>query len=363
MVLSLLKFLNREKISPFLVTLMGPGDLIHAARDLGVEGENLNLSRRQWFTGFSRFRKIVNRFQPDVIHSFLYHSNLFARGAHFFNPRISVISGIRTVYSVKDYGRLYRLMDRLTHSLDTFYVANSQHGLHSVIHSIGLPKEKLLTIHNGLDCLEPDDSTEAIREDVHFEFGFDKEDCIVGVVAQLRPAKRHDLLIRAAARLKDRFPRLRLLIAGQGEIEEDLRALAVNRGVEKQVVFAGYRSDVDHLLRGMDIFALPSDVEGQPVSVLEAMNAGLPVVASRVGGLPEIIVAGETGFLCQPGNVEELCQALIRLMDSPELRRQMGDAGQVRVQKHFSAERMTRRFEGLYSQCGKKRKKQEELPK
>ncbi|MGC9328077.1 MAG: glycosyltransferase, partial [Candidatus Hinthialibacter sp.] len=298
------------------------------------------------------FRKIVNRFQPDIIHSFLYHSNLFARCAHFFNPRLSVISGIRTVYSVKEYGRLYRLMDRLTHSLDSFYVANSQHGLQSVVQSIGLPKEKLVMIHNGLESISPFDSIEAIREDVHFEFGFDKEDCIVGVAAQLRPAKRHDLLIQATARLKDRFPRMRLLLAGQGETEEDLRALAVSKGVEKQVVFAGFRSDVDRLLRGMDIFALPSDVEGQPVSVLEAMYAGLPIVATRVGGLPEVVVAGETGFLCQPGNVEELCRALTRLLDSPELRRQMGDAGLARVQKHFSAERMARRFEGLYSQCG-----------
>lgn len=356
MILSLLKYLNREKFSPYLTTLMGPGDLIEAARNLGVEGQNLALARRQLLTGLIRFRKIVREFQPDVIHSFLFHSNLLARAARFLNPKLSVISGIRTVYTVKDYGRLYGWLERLTHSQDRFYVANSQHGLQSVIDGIGLRKDKLIAIHNGLEFFEPAEPIQEIREDIEFEFDLDEKDCVVGIVAQLRPPKRHDLLIHAIARLKDRYPHLRLMIVGQGAIEDELRALAINRGVEKQVLFTGYRLDVQRLLLRMDIFALPSEVEGQPVSILEAMNAGLPVVAARAGGVPELVVAGETGFLCIPGDLDDLCQSLIRLVESEELRRKMGRAGQERAQKLFSADRMARRFEGLYERCLKREK-------
>lgn len=355
MILSLLKYLNRELYSPYLVTLTGQGDLIEAARNLGVDGQNLALSRRQLLTGFFRFRKILKDFQPHVIHSFLFHSNLFARAARFFNREISVISGIRTVYTVKDYGRFYGWMERLTHPLDVFYVANSQHGLQSVIQGIGLGKEKLVLIHNGLELAETSESIDDIRGDVHFEFDFDERDYVIGIVAQLRKPKRHDLLIHAIARLKDRYP-LRLLIVGQGEMESDLRALAIRLGVEKQIVFTGYRSDVNRLLWGMDIFALPSEVEGQPVSVLEAMNAGLPVVAARAGGIPEVVAAGETGLLCEPGSLDDLCQALSRLLESGDLRARMGKASQTRVQKLFSAERMARRFEGLYERCMKAKK-------
>lgn len=356
MILSFLRHLNRDKYSPKLVTLMGPGDLIEAAVQLSVEGYNLQLTRRQLLLGFSRFRSIVADFQPHVIHSFLFHSNLFARAARLFRRDLSVISGIRTVYTVKDYGRLYRWLERRTHFLDTFYVANSQRGLQSVIDEMRLGKEKLIAIHNGLELIEPDESVESIRESVRFEFDFDRSACVVGIVAQLRPPKRHDLLIHAVARLKNRFPGLRLLVVGQGELETELKALAVSKGVEKITLFTGYRTDVSRLLRGMDIFALPSEVEGQPVSVMEAMYAGLPVVAVRAGGIPEVVAAGESGFLCEPGNLDELCHTLIRLVESQELRQKMGLAGRERIQHHFSAERMARRFEGLYERCLNKKK-------
>ena len=353
MILSLLKHLNRDKYNPYLVTLKGPGDLVEAAAKLGVEGRNLQLSSRQYLSGFQQFRKIVRVFQPNVIHSFLYHSNLFARATRFLHRDLSVISGIRTVYTVKDYGRLYGWMERLTHPLDSFYVSNSKHGLQSVLDGIGLGKDKLVVIHNGLDVASPEESIEGIREEVRFGFNFQPSDCVVGIVAQLRPPKRHDLLIRAVGRLKDRYPGLRLLIVGQGDIEARLRSLAVEKGVEKQTVFTGYRSDVDRLLWGMDIFALPSEVEGQPVSILEAMKAGLPVAAARAGGIPEVVAAGDTGLLCEPGNLDDLCQALTRLLDSADLRARMGEAGKKRVERLFSVDNMARRFEGLYDRCVK----------
>ncbi len=351
MILTLLRNLDRSRFSPALVTLKGPGDLVEAARDIGVESYNLGLSRRRLLSGFNSFRAIVKQIQPDVIHSFLFHSNLLARSSKLFNRKISVISGIRTVYTVKDYGRLYAILERLTHPLDKFYVANSQHGLQSVLDNMKLPEKKLQMIHNGLELNEPEVTAVSIRKELEFEFGLDEKAIIIGIVAQLRPPKRHDLLIRAVARLKDRYPHVRLLIIGQGDIEIDLKSLAMEKGIEDRVIFTGYRSDVSRLLYGMDIFALPSEVEGQPVSILEAMNAGLPVAAARAGGIPEVVSAGKTGLLCEPGSIDDLCQILIRLLESSDLRQRMGHAGQERVKRLFSVERMTKKFEGLYQRC------------
>ncbi len=360
MILTLLKHLHREPYQPYLVTLMGPGDLIQAAKEYGIDGQNLGLTRRQLVQGFFSFHKIIKTVKPDIIHSFLIHSNLYARATKFFHRNLSVISGIRTVYTVKDYGKLYGWVERLSHPLDNFYVANSQHGLQSVIDHIGLPKEKLLMIHNGLDLenfesFDPTPSRESIRKEVRFEFAIKDQALVMGIVAQLRPPKRHDLLLLALAKLKDRYPLLHLLIVGQGQIQTDLKNLAVNKGIENRVVFTGYRADVSRILHGMDIFALPSVVEGLPVSIMEAMYAELPVVAARVGGIPEVVSAGESGLLCEPGNLDDLCQALIRLIESPELRIKMGAAGKERIRSQFSAEHMARRFESLYDRCMKNR--------
>jgi glycosyltransferase involved in cell wall biosynthesis len=351
MILTLLRNLDRSRFTPTLVTLKGPGDLVRAAQNIGIDGYNLGLSRSQLITGFQDFRALVNKIQPNVIHSFLFHSNLLARAIKLFDRNIAVISGIRTVYTVKDYGRLYGFLERMTHSLDRFYVANSQHGLQSVIDDMRLPERKLIMIHNGLELNEPNESAASIRKDLDSEFGFDEKAIIIGIVAQLRPPKRHDLLIRAIARLKDCCPHARLLIIGQGYIEVDLKALAKEKDIEDRVVFAGYRNDVIRLLHGMDIFALASEVEGQPVSILEAMNASLPVVAARAGGIPEVVSAGKTGLLCESGSIDDLCQALTRLLESSDLRESMGNAGKERVRNIFSVERMTQRFQGLYQRC------------
>lgn len=350
MVLSLLRHLPRRRYLPMLVALKGPGDLIHAANRLGVDAQLLRFEQNL-LRGVSQWWKIIREFQPAVIHSFLFHTNLLARLTKIARRDLSVISGLRTVYTVQDYGRSYGVLERLTHPLDTFYVANSQPGMQSVIHTMRLPERKIVVIPNGLEQFDYPIDRDSERNVIRSEFGFTNDHGIVGIVAQLRPPKRHDLLIQSIAKLNQRFPSVRLLIIGQGDIEPSLRELSSQLGVAGKVVFAGYRSDARRILLALDVFALPSVVEGQPVSILEAMDASLPVVATRVGGIPDIVVEGETGFLVEPGNLESFTASLERLLSSPELRLKMGQSGKQRVQKYFSAEAMAEQFQRLYEKC------------
>lgn len=351
MILSLLQNLDRNRFEPRLLTLTGPGDLAAEAEKLGIPAVNLSSERGHLFKAGLFWLYEALQFQPHIIHSFLFHTNLLARLTRLLSPRTQVISGLRTVYTPEAYGRMYGILERLTHPLDRFYVANSDLGLKSAREIIGLAPGKLRVIRNGISSPHWDGPREEIRRQARREFGYGGEDLVVGVVAQLRPAKRHDILLRSAATLKEEFPRLRLLIVGNSEHRPALEALASKLGVRDIALFAGFRSDAARLLLGMDVFALPSEVEGQPVSIMEAMQAGLPVVASRVGGIPEVAEEGVTALLAEPGDEEAFTQALRAVLASEEARQEMGRQGRERIQAQFSAEAMTRQFEALYEKC------------
>ncbi|MGI6457799.1 MAG: glycosyltransferase [bacterium] len=347
MVLALLQNLDKHRFQPTLVTLKGPGDLVREAESMNIQGLNLNLDQnlvqglRLWF-------QQIRQTHPRIVHSFLFHSNLLARITKLRYPNISVISGLRTVYTIEDYGRLYGLLERATHFLDSFYVANSSLGIASVRENMKLPEKKLRVIRNGIDPNPFPHGSEWFRKHYRKQLGYQEEDVVIGVVAQLRTAKRHDLLIRVVADLRGQFPFLRLLIVGGGKRQAELQELAGRYQVDEITSFTGFRSDARQMLRAMDIFALPSEVEGQPVSIMEAMEAELPVVAMRTGGIPEVVQEPETALLAEPGNEEQFRQHLQRLLEHPRLRHQLGQKGRERIEREFSVHVMTREYEALY---------------
>ncbi|MBD3266122.1 glycosyltransferase [bacterium] len=351
-ILNLINNVNRNKFELALVTLFGPGDLIQKAYEAGIQVLNLQLKENSKIQGFMQWRRFVRDFDPHIIQSLLFYSNLLGRFTCLFKRDIAMLSGISTVFSYQEYGHFYAWMEQLTHGLDTLYVANSTEGKESALKLLNISARKMELIHNGI-AIEDESEKEyhRIREEARREFGFEKNHLVIGMVAQLRPAKRHDLLLEAAGRLKNDFPTLRLLIVGQGKQETVLREMAREQGVEQETIFAGFRADVRRLLHGLDIFALPSDVEGEPVSIMEAMEASLPVAATRTGGIPEIVEENKTGLLCEPGDVEGLISQLAKFLDSSVLRQNYGFAGRQRIIEQFSAARMAAQFEKLYEKC------------
>jgi len=200
----------------------------------------------------------------------------------------------------------------------------------------GYPRARIVVVHNGIE-VEP---AEPVRL---------ADDPTILEVARLADVKGQRSLLRALTDLDATAVLVGRDLEQDGAYERELRAEAERLGVVDRVVFAGYRDDVPALLAGCDVFCLPSEMEGLPLVVLEAMAQGKPVVATAVGGTPELVVHGETGLLVQPGDVEALTAALAQLLADPEQARRMGEAGRERVQREFGAAAMARRILELYA--------------
>ena len=167
------------------------------------------------------------------------------------------------------------------------------------------------------------------------EFGLGPDDQVVGAVGRLEPAKGLFHLLDAVAALGPDWPRLKCLIVGEGRLERQLRTRAADRGIAGRVLFAGFRSDVPNVLAGLDIFALPSLTEGIPFALLEAGLAGRPIVASRVGGVPEVIADGGSGLLVEPADVPGLAAAIGGLLADRERAHRLGRQAAETVRRRF----------------------------
>jgi glycosyltransferase involved in cell wall biosynthesis len=205
----------------------------------------------------------------------------------------------------------------------------------------------LRVVHNGVDVAafepRPQDRAAARRR-----LGWAEDEAGIVTVAVLRPGKGIDVLLAALAR---RDVRARLLVVGDGPLRGELAAAAGGLGLSHRVHFVGHRDDVPLWLAAGDVFAHPSLEDAFPTVLLEAMAAGLAVVASRVGGVPEIVADGVTGLLVRAGDAEDLARALAEVLARPEERRAMGEAGRTRARERFSTAAWVARLEAVYDEA------------
>lgn len=212
---------------------------------------------------------------------------------------------------------------------------------------IGIDPDRIVVIYNGVQVRDFDGSVQDKAGRDHF--GLRSEDIVLGCVARLDPVKNVAGLIRAFARIEgDAAGLCRLLLVGDGSELSRAKRLAVDLGVGERVVFAGMRRDIPQCLRLMDIYVQPSKFEGVPNAVLEAMAAGLPVVATDVGGVPEIVEDGVTGFLVSAGDDADLSCRMMDMVWNLDVRKAMGAAGRKRVKERFSMGKMIFDYERLY---------------
>ncbi len=260
-------------------------------------------------------------------------TNLFALPAAAL-ARVPVRVGARREINANRTAALIALQ-RLSYSCATVVAANSRAAADR-LRLEGVPARRIAVIPNGLDPgrfgTRPD--PRPLRT--------------IAIVANLRPEKRHDVLIEAAPTVLGRFPDARFLAIGDGPERARLEALAAARGISHAFVFLGHQRDVHRWLREVDIAVLCSESEGSPNAVLEALAAGVPVVASDLAAVRELVVNGESGLLVPSGSPLELGAALCRLMAEPALARRLADRGRSDTLARFSFERMVNGFEALY---------------
>jgi len=176
----------------------------------------------------------------------------------------------------------------------------------------------------------------------------DRRPTVIGTAAVLEERKGHRFLLEAAALLKRRGHRLKYRFAGDGSERERLQQIVLELGLREDVEMIGFVSDIPAFLSTIDIFVLPSVYEGLGVAILEAMAAGKPVVATRVGGIPELVSDAATGLLVPPMNPQALTEAISKLLSQPGLAQQMGEKGRGRVRKDFTVEQMAKKNEDFY---------------
>lgn len=243
------------------------------------------------------------------------------------------------------------LLRRLHSPLVERYVTVSRDLERYLVGRVGIRPDRITQIYNGVDTQRFAPAGAARREAYPAHFA-DAGTIVVGTVGRLQRVKDQATLLRAFARVRDEHPawraRLRLAIVGDGPLAAELRTLADTLQITEATWFAGAQSDVPRLLKGFDLFVLPSLNEGISNTVLEAMACGLPVLATAIGGNPELVVDGHTGRLFGTGDVAGLAGLLADYVEQPGLRDRHGAAARQRVEQQFSLQSMTGAYAGLY---------------
>ena len=221
-----------------------------------------------------------------------------------------------------------------------------------LIHDFHVPSDKVFWVIHGISCdLKPLNQKDLLER--RQEFGI-AHGPLVGIIARLSGVKGHDILINAMRKVVDEKKDARLLVVGRGKTEEPLKAMTENLGLENNIVFLPVVNQVDAILPILDIFVMPSRQEGLGLSVMEAQAQGLPVVASKVGGIPSLIEDGTTGILVPPENVDALAEALMYLIENPDQAKQIGQRAKIFAKENFSVGRMIDQTYAVFKKvCGK----------
>jgi glycosyltransferase involved in cell wall biosynthesis len=285
----------------------------------------------------------LRRERIDVVHAHKFGSNLWGSILGRLS-RVPVVIAHEHSWSYSGQP-LRRFLDRevIARGADVI-VAVSREDARRMVEVEGIEPSSIRFIPNGIP------TPERKGHDLRSELGLAEGTPVVATVGQLRPEKALEVLVEAAEGLAPRFPELRVLIVGHGPVEDDLKQHVVEAGLEETVLFLGRRNDVPDVLAGIDVAVCCSDHEGSPLSVMEYMAAGKPVVATRVGGVPDLIEDGVHGLLVPPRRSDELADAIASLLSDRERAQKMGDQARARQQEEFTLAAFVRRVEDLYEE-------------
>ncbi len=224
-------------------------------------------------------------------------------------------------------------------------------GVKKVLIANGIDSQVIDVVPDGIDFLPPEDikKSDYLRK----EFSLAPDDYLVGIVAHLADHKGHKYLIDATKILKDKAPKIKIIIVGQGPLLMELTKQAKEIHVEDMVFFLGFREDVPKILASLDLFVLSSYLEGMGSSIMDAMAYNLPVIATNVGGIPEVVIDGKTGLLVPPRRPAALAEAILKLYRDSSLSTQFGQMGCEVVNQKFSAESMANKILGIYERLAK----------
>jgi len=344
--LNLLKKINKKIYNP-IVACPSEGSMSLAIRDMNIDVEIVSMRRLRYFnlyflvTGVLKLIRIINAHKIDVIHANGSRCMIYG-GIAGKIKRIPVIWHVRIVEKDNLLDRiLSKLADRI------IVISNSVRDRFNWLKN----REKISVIYNGIDI---DDFTRNINTDkIRKKLSITETEIVIGTVGQLIPMKGHKYFIEAAKIVLEKVKNIKFLIVGGSQednsYEMELKNMVKNYGLEDKIIFTGYRKDIKNIIALIDIFVFSAVGEGFGRVLIEAMALQKPVVASNSGGIPEIVVDGETGILVPERDSLSIASAIIKLINEKGMRYKMGIAGRKRVEERFTIERHVKGIEGEYS--------------
>jgi glycosyltransferase involved in cell wall biosynthesis len=338
--------LNRQRYEPVLVSLMGRRscDVDRELDESGVEvrylGKHLGFDYRM----FSQVRGVLKDCRADIVHTHLQVLRYVFPAAAFLNASV-----VHTVHNLAE-----REIEPGMRWLQGYAL---QHGVVpvAVAEEVALSLEKVYdvpkcrVIPNGIPTRSYA-SSKMPRWEWRAREGFSESDLLFVCVARFAPQKNHALLLKAFAEGPAADRKAHLLLIGDGALRKRLELQAENLGLSRRVHFLGLRTDIPEILRATDVFVLSSDFEGNPLSLMEAMASGLPIVSTAVGGVPALLESGEQGLLVPPGDSGSLSKAMMALLQSQEARNSWGRAASRRAKERFDVSTMVQAYEEVYEQ-------------
>ena len=350
LVANLLPCLARAGIQTAVVSLRSEIGLAQGLNDCGASVYCLNYdgtiySVAQNLRAVLSLREVVRHVRPDILHSHLWMSDIMSRVAAPFSCRL-----ITTLHNLDPWwlekcprSAVKTLLDSVSGKLrNVRFISVSRDVRACAAGALRIRERKNVTVLNGIDL--------SMFAKAAGKKKLDKSKVIIQV-GRFYPQKRHDLSLRAFAALRSHYPGIKLALVGDGPLRSELLRMADSLRLGSSIEFLGIRNDVPELLAQADIFWMPSEWEGLPIACIEAMASGLPVIATRVGGLSEVVTHGKTGFLLSPENcLAQLVQRTSELLDDTSLAKTMGSNGRAVAYESFSIEKTAAQYLSAYEQ-------------
>ncbi|MBN2258196.1 MAG: glycosyltransferase [Anaerolineaceae bacterium] len=351
LLIDLVHSLNRMEFVPKIALVCGQGPLVAEIQALGLDVLFFPCIRRnrlfKWLDPVSIIRLAcwIRRNRISICHTHLFLGNLIGRTAAFLARCPIIISTEHNTYY--DKGVFRQKLDRYLARLNFTIVTVTEAVAQFTSQQERLPRDAFTVIYNGINT-DHFDHQLPNRHNVCLELGIPADDLIVGSVGRLVTQKDFPLVLQVFSRFNEHNPNSSLVIVGDGDQRNKLEQEVRLKQIAEKVHFVGFQQDVRSFLSIFDLFITTPIYEGLGLVILEAMMMGVPVVAARVGGIPEVIISGETGLLVDSRDPDEYVAAMHRIIKETDLREHIVEQARLRVREHFSLTAMVRKYEQLY---------------
>lgn len=299
-----------------------------AVKKAGIDAIPVNMRGELDIPAAWKIGRVLRQEEHDILHTHTSHAHSIGLLARFFGKVKGMAVSRRVDFPIKSRFKY--------NAFDVRYIAVSE-AIKRVMIQGGVPEHKIDVVRS---CIDLNSLDNAPLIDIRTELGIGKEAIVIGNIAHMADHKGQIYLVRAADKVRNKYPDARFVIVGDGELRVELEAEVRKLGLEGTVIFTGFRKDVASFLSSFDIFAFPSHLEGLGTSLLDAMVMRKPIVSTTAGGIPEVVQDGISGILVPPKEPDALADAIIHLMEDPDLRLKYGDAGRRIVEERFTADKV-----------------------